>query len=56
MAEDNKVTEPAEDGKVTAPAKDKTRSGKYAGTEITIDGEEHLLLREDDVPVSTDDE
>jgi chaperonin GroES len=23
--------------------------GKYAGTEIKIDGEEHLILREDDV-------
>jgi chaperonin GroES len=23
--------------------------GKYAGTEIKIDGEEHLILREDDI-------
>ena len=23
--------------------------GKYAGTEINIDGEEHLIMREDDV-------
>lgn len=23
--------------------------GKYAGTEISVDGEEHLMLREDDV-------
>lgn len=23
--------------------------GKYAGTEITLDGEEHLIVREDDV-------
>ncbi len=23
--------------------------GKYAGTEVKIDGEEHLILREDDV-------
>jgi chaperonin GroES len=23
--------------------------GKYSGTEVTIDGEEHLILREDDV-------
>jgi chaperonin GroES len=23
--------------------------GKYAGTETTVDGEEHLILREDDI-------
>jgi chaperonin GroES len=23
--------------------------GKYAGTEVTLDGEEHLIIREDDV-------
>ena len=23
--------------------------GKYSGTEVTLDGEEHLILREDDV-------
>ncbi|OGG56994.1 MAG: co-chaperone GroES [Candidatus Handelsmanbacteria bacterium RIFCSPLOWO2_12_FULL_64_10] len=23
--------------------------GKYSGTEVTVDGEEHLILREDDV-------
>jgi chaperonin GroES len=23
--------------------------GKYAGTEVSIDGEEHLIMREDDV-------
>ena len=23
--------------------------GKYAGTEVTIEGEEHLIIREDDV-------
>lgn len=28
---------------------DKILFGKYAGTEIKIDGEEHLILREDDV-------
>ncbi len=27
--------------------------GKYSGTEITIDGEEHVLLREDDVRAVT---
>lgn len=28
---------------------DKVLFGKYAGTEIKIDSEEHLILREDDV-------
>ena len=30
-------------------AGDKVLFGKYAGTEIKLDGEEHLILREDDV-------
>ncbi len=30
-------------------AGDKVLFGKYAGTEIKVDGEEHLILREDDV-------
>lgn len=28
---------------------DKVLFGKYAGTEIKIDGEEHLIMREDDI-------
>lgn len=28
---------------------DRILMGKYAGTEVKIDGEEHLILREDDV-------
>jgi len=28
---------------------DKVLFGKYAGTEIKIDGEEHILMREDDI-------
>ena len=28
---------------------DKVLFGKYAGTEITIDSEEHLIMREDDI-------
>lgn len=28
---------------------DRVLFGKYAGTEIKIDGEEHLILREDDI-------
>ena len=40
------------DGKLIAlevKVGDKILFGKYAGTEVKIDGEEHLLLREDDV-------
>jgi chaperonin GroES len=30
-------------------AGDKILFGKYAGTDIKIDGEEHLIMREDDI-------
>ncbi|MFE6053804.1 hypothetical protein ACFQ6N_23885 [Kitasatospora sp. NPDC056446] len=46
----------AEDSKVTASAEGGTPSGKYAGTEIKIEGEEHIIIREDEVPVGTDTE
>ena len=35
--------------KLEVKAGDKVLFGKYSGTEIKIDGEEHLILREDDV-------
>ena len=41
-----------EDGKVTpldVKAGDRVLFGKYAGTEIKIEGEEHLIMREDDI-------
>ncbi len=41
-----------EDGKVLpldVKAGDKILFGKYAGTEIKLHGEEHLILREDDI-------
>ena len=41
-----------EDGKVIPPdvkAGDRILFGKYSGTEIKIDGEEHLIMREDDI-------
>ncbi len=41
-----------EDGKVTplaVKAGDRVLYGKYSGTEIKIDGEDHLILREDDI-------
>jgi chaperonin GroES len=41
-----------EDGKLVAPdvkAGDRILFGKYAGSEIKLEGEEHLILREDDI-------
>src|SRR5580704_8219277 len=41
-----------EDGKVLPldiKAGDRVLFGKYSGTEIKVDGEEHLILREEDV-------
>ena len=40
------------DGKLQTPdvkAGDRILFGKYSGTEVNIDGEEHLILREDDI-------
>jgi chaperonin GroES len=41
-----------ENGKKVAPdikAGDSVLFSKYAGTEVKIDGEEHLIMREDDI-------
>ena len=41
-----------EDGKLIKPdvkAGDRILFGKYAGTEVKIDGEERLIMREDDI-------
>ena len=41
-----------EDGKVISPdvkAGDTILFGKYSGSEIKIDGEEHLIMREEDI-------
>ncbi len=41
-----------EDGKVIPPdvkKGDRILFGKYSGTEIKIEGEEHLILREDEI-------
>jgi len=41
-----------EEGKLLAPdvkAGDRILFGKYAGSEIKLEGEEHLILREDDI-------
>ncbi len=34
---------------LTVKAGDKVLIGKYAGTEVTIDGEEHIILREEEI-------
>ena len=34
---------------MTVKAGDKVLIGKYSGTEVKLDGEEHLILREDDI-------
>jgi chaperonin GroES len=42
----------SDDGKRVAPEVkkgDRVLFGKYSGTEVKIDGEEHLILREDDI-------
>ncbi len=42
----------ADDGKITAltvKVGDRIVFGKYAGTEIKVDGEDRLILREDDI-------
>ena len=40
------------DGQIVEPQvkeKDRVLYGKYAGTEVKIDGEEHIIMREEDV-------
>lgn len=42
----------SDDGKVVKPEVkegDKVLYGKYSGTEVTIDGEEYLIMRESDI-------
>jgi chaperonin GroES len=41
-----------EDGKITpldVKVNDRILFGKYSGTEINVDGEEHLIMREEDI-------
>ncbi len=41
-----------DDGKITpldVKVNDRVLFGKYSGSEINIDGDEHLIMREDDV-------
>jgi chaperonin GroES len=46
---DGKVLDSGQKVALRVKAGDKILFGKYSGTEIKIDGEEHLILREDDV-------
>ena len=44
-----KLTEEGKMIPLTVKVGDKVLIGKYAGTEVTIDGEEHIILREDEI-------
>ena len=44
-----KLLENGQRGKMSLKKGDEVYYGKYAGTEIKIDGEEHVILRESDV-------
>ena len=44
-----KVLEDGSVRKLDVKAGDKILFGKYSGTEVKIEGEEHLILREDDI-------
>jgi len=46
---DGKVLESGQRVALSVKVGDKILFGKYSGTEIKIDGNEHLILREDDV-------
>ncbi len=52
---DGKVLESGQKAPLTVKAGDKILFGKYSGTEIKVDGEEHLILREDDVLAIVED-
>ena len=53
---DGKVLENGTKSPLTVKVGDKILFGKYSGTEIKVDGEEHLILREDDVLGIVEDE
>ncbi|MBL7211287.1 MAG: co-chaperone GroES [Desulfobacteraceae bacterium] len=46
---DGKVQENGTKTPLEVKAGDRVLFGKYAGTEIQIDGEEHLIMKEDDI-------
>lgn len=44
-----KVNDKGQRNEMTLKTGDKVLYGKYSGTEVTIDGEEYLIVRESDV-------
>ena len=46
---DGKVLDNGQRVAPSVKAGDKILFGKYSGTEIKVDGEEHLIMREDDI-------
>jgi chaperonin GroES len=46
---DGKTTEDGKKIPLQVKKGDRVLFGKYAGTEIQLDGEEHLIMREDDI-------
>ncbi len=44
-----KVTEDGKQVKLEVKEGDKVLYGKYSGTEVTIEGEEYLIMRESDI-------
>jgi len=46
---DGKVLDNGTKAPLTVKVGDKILFGKYSGSEIKVDGEEHLIMREDDV-------
>ena len=46
---EGKLNENGTHTKLSVKVGDKVLYGKYAGTEIKVDGEDYLLMREDDV-------
>jgi len=46
---DGKITDDGKKQPLEVKKGDKILFGKYAGTDINIDGEEHLIMREDDI-------
>jgi chaperonin GroES len=44
-----KVSDNGERVALTVKVGDRILFGKYAGTEIKVEGEEHLMMREDDI-------
>jgi len=54
-AGDGKTLENGTKAPLTVKVGDKILFGKYSGTEIKLDGEEHLILREDDILAIVED-